>query len=98
MLKVSVISPEAVLFEGETDSVALDVVQQRRQAQVVLAEVSDVGVDVGSCALHVDQGLDREAVSQVVVVPTSAQLRLCRPPDYADPGCSNGPTRTGASG
>ena len=43
-----------------------------------------MGVDISPCALQIDQGAYREAMPQVVIVPMSAQPRLCRPRRYAD--------------
>jgi len=45
-----------------------------------------LGLDIGSAAVPVQQGVYRETVAQVVLVPNSAQSRLCRPPRYADLG------------
>ena len=45
-----------------------------------------LGLDIGSAAVPVQQGAYRETVAQVVLVPSSAQARLCRPPRYADLG------------
>ena len=53
--------------------------QVRRQAR-------QLGFDIGSAAVPVQQGVHRKRVAQIVVVPTSAQARLCRPLRYADLG------------
>ena len=45
-----------------------------------------LGLDIGSAAVPAQQGAHRETVAQVVIVPTSAQARLCRPARYADLG------------
>jgi len=40
--------------------------------------------DVELGEVPVEQSLYREAVAEIVVVPTSAQARICRPARYAD--------------
>ena len=67
-------------------------------------EVSEVGgqqrqssFDVQPDLIPVEQGANGEGVAQVVIVPTSAQPRLCRPPRYADLGAERGMSELGES-